>query len=105
MTLAEMLSEAYLEQVGHSVREGVSVSQSSSSLYDRSGRPVGDRPGRLGEHQSSEAQIRTMLNDQKEQILAEYQARVSHHELQAAQAEEERPTPTRTIMATEIGMS
>ena len=68
----------------------MSVSLSSSSMSDRTGSTVGDRPGRLGEHQSSEAQIRTMLNDQKEQILAEYQARINQHEFQAARAEEER---------------
>ena len=42
-----------------------------------------------GEHRSSEAQIRTLLDDQKEQILAECHARVSQHEFQAARAEEE----------------
>ena len=41
----------------HSLREDLSVSLSSSSMSDRTGRPVGDRPGRLGEHRSSEAQI------------------------------------------------
>ena len=44
-------------------------------MSDRTGRPVGDRPGRLGEHESSEAQIRTLLDDLKEQILAECQAK------------------------------
>ena len=58
-------------------------------MSDRTGRPVGDRPGRLGEHQSSEAQIRTLLDDQKEQILAECQERINQHEFQAARAEEE----------------
>ena len=38
---------------------------------------------------STEAQIRTPLDDQKEQILAECQARINQHELQAARAEEE----------------
>ena len=38
---------------------------------------------------STEAQIRTLLDDQKEQILAECQARISQHEFQAARAEEE----------------
>ena len=37
----------------------------------------------------AQAQIRTLLDDQKEQILAEYQARINHHEFQAARAEEE----------------
>ena len=54
-----------------------------------SDRPVGDRPGQPGEHESSEAKIRTLLDEQKEQILADCQARISQHEFQAAQAEEE----------------
>ena len=41
-------------------------------------------------NESSEAQIRTLLDEQKQKVLAECQVRVSHHELQAAQAEEER---------------
>ena len=58
-------------------------------MSDRTGRPVGDRPGRLGEHRISEAQIRTLLDKQKEQILAQCQARINQHEFQAARAEEE----------------
>ena len=84
-----MLHQAHREQAYHSLRVDLSVSLSSSSMSDRTGRPVGDRLGRLGEHQSSKAQIRTLLDDQKEQILAEYQARINHHEFQAARAEEE----------------
>ena len=38
----------------------------------------------------SVTQIRTLLEEQRQTILAECHARVSHHELQAAQAEEER---------------
>ena len=57
-------------------------------MSDRTGQPVGDRPGQPGEHRSSEAQIRTLLDNQKEQILAECQARISQHEFQAARAEE-----------------
>ena len=58
-------------------------------MSDGTGRPVGDRSGRPGEHRNSEAQIRTLLDDQKEQILAECQARINQHEFQAARAEEE----------------
>ena len=88
LTLGEMLTEAYRGQVDYSVREGVSVSQSSSSLSDRTGQPVGDRSGQPDERNSSKAQIRTLLEEQRQTILAECPARVSHHELQAAQAEE-----------------
>ena len=58
-------------------------------MSDRTVRPVGDRPGRPGEHRNSEAQIRTLFDDQKEQILAECQARINQHEFQAARAEED----------------
>ena len=57
-------------------------------MSDRTGRPVGDRPGRPGEHRNQEAQIGTLLDKQKEQILAECQARINQHEFQAARAEE-----------------
>ena len=42
------------------------------------------------EWESSSAQIRTMLNEQRKTIVAEYCEKVSHHELLAAQAEHER---------------
>ena len=72
----------------------MSVSQSSSSVRsDRSGQFDGemvDRSGRPDECNSSKAQIRTLLEEQRQTIIAEYREKVSHHELQAAQAEEER---------------
>ena len=58
------------------------------SMSDRTGRPVGGRLGRPGEHRNPEAQIGTLLDKQKEQILAECQARINRHEFQAARAEE-----------------
>ena len=39
---------------------------------------------------AQKAQIRTLLEEQRQTVLAECHAKVSHHELQAAQAEEER---------------
>ena len=50
----------------------------------QNGRPVGDRAGRPAEQSNQEAQIRTLLDKQKEQILAECQARINRHEFQAA---------------------
>ena len=49
-----------------------------------------DRSGQRDERKSSKAQIRTLLEEQRQTIIAEYREKVSHHELQAAQAEEER---------------
>ena len=46
--------------------------------------------GQPDECNSSKAQIRTLLEEQRQTVLAECNARVSRHELQAAQAEEER---------------
>ena len=42
------------------------------------------------ERESSHAQIRTMLNEQRRTIIAEYSEKVLHHELLAAQAEHDR---------------
>ena len=88
-TLEDMRHRAHRAQVNHSVQEDLSVSLSSSPMSDRTGQPVGDRLVQPGEHESSEAQVRTLLDGQKQKVLAECQARVSQHELQAAQAEEE----------------
>ena len=45
--------------------------------------------GNLWEN-SSNAQIRTLLDEQRQMIIAEYCEKIGHHELQAARAEEER---------------
>ena len=82
--LEGMLREAHRVHCHHSQREDLSVSLSSSSVSDRTERPVGDRAGRPAEQSSQEAQIRTLLDKQKEQILAECQARINRHEFQAA---------------------
>ena len=44
--LEEMLHDAHRVRVSHSQREGLSVGQSSSSVSERTGRPVVDRTGR-----------------------------------------------------------
>ena len=94
LTLGEMVTQAHRGQAHYFEPEGMSVSQSSSSVvFDGSGQPDGemvDRSGKPDERNSSKAQIRTLLEEQRQTILAECHARVSHHELQAAQAEEER---------------
>ena len=61
----------------------VSVSQSSLSVaFDKTGKPVGES--------NSNAQIRTLLDEQRQMIIAEYCEKICHHELHAARAEEER---------------
>ena len=81
VTLGEMLTAAHRGQVGYCVPRGMSVSQSSSVMFDGSGQP--------DERNSSNAQIRTLLEKQGQTIIAEYREKVSHHELQAAHAEKE----------------
>ena len=124
VTLGKMLTEAHRGQVNYCEPEGMSVSQSSSSVvFDGSGKPDGERKvdqsvnfgvtrntysvhskfsgnartekmvdgsGKFDERNSSNAQIRTLLEEQRQTIIAEYREKVSHHELQAAHAEEER---------------
>ena len=100
----------------------MSVSQSSSVVFDGSGKPDGesnvdqsvgfgatrntysahsnfsentrtekmvDGSGKPDERDSSNAQIRTLHEEQRQMIIAEYRDKVGHHELQAARAEEE----------------
>ena len=51
---------------------------------------VVDGSGQPDERNSSNAQIRTLLEEQRQTIIAEYREKVSHHKLQAAHTEEER---------------
>ena len=55
-------------------------------MIDQTGRPVEERIAE--ERESSNAQIRTLLNEQRRTIIAEYGEKVLHHELLAAQAEQ-----------------
>ena len=54
----------------------------AEKMVDRTGKPVGES--------SSNAQIRTLFDEQRQMIIAEYREKVDHHELQTAHAEEER---------------
>ena len=82
-----ILDEAHRVRVYHSQREGLSVGQ-SSSVSQTTGRFVGGRTGRfvgpIGQELNvANAQIRILLERQKERILAEYQAEIKKHEFQA----------------------
>ena len=57
-------------------------------MVDRTGEPVEERIAE--ERESSSAQIRTLFNEQRRTIIAECCEKVSHHEFQAARAEQER---------------
>ena len=51
---------------------------------------VVERSGQPEERNSSNAQIRTLLDEQRQMIIAEYCEKIGQHELQAAHCEEER---------------
>ena len=59
-------------------------------MVDRTEKPVEEITGIAEERESSGAQIRTWFNEQRRTIIAECCEKVSHHELQAARAEQER---------------
>ena len=91
VTLGKLLTEAHREHADYCDSEGVLVSQSSLFVvFDRTGKLVEEIIGIAEERESSSAQIRTLFNEQRKTIIAEYCEKIGHHELQAARAEEER---------------
>ena len=111
LTLGEMFTAAHRGQVDYCVPGSMSVSQSSSVMFDGSGQPDGerlvdrsgqpdvtrnvieahstfsedtriehthDRSGKPDERNSSNAQIRTLLEEQRQMIIAEYREKVGH---------------------------
>ena len=60
----------------------------SKRMIDRTEGPVEERIAE--ERESSNAQIRTLFNEQRKTIIAEYGEKVAHHESLAAQAEQDR---------------
>ena len=81
----------------YSAHKKFSENTQAEKMVDRTGKPVGES--------RSSAQIRTLFDEQRQMIIAEYCEKVSHHELQAARAEEETPHSTRRIMALAKGFS
>ena len=62
----------------------------AEKMVDRTEKPVGESTGTAEERNSSSAQIRTSFDEQRQMIIAECCEKVSHHELQAARAEQGR---------------
>ena len=90
-TLGKLLAEVHRDYADYRCPEGVSVRPSSTSvMVDRTVKPVEEIIGIAEERESSSAQIRTLYNEQTRTIIAECCETVSHHELQAARAEQER---------------
>ena len=66
----------------YSAHSKFSENTQAEKVVDRTGKPVGES--------SSNAQIRTLLDEQRQMIIEEYGEKIGHHELQSARAEEER---------------
>ena len=77
------------QSVGFGVTRNTYSAHSKFSKNTRTEKMV-DGSGQPDERNSSNAQIRTLLEEQRQMIIAEYREKVGHHELQAAHAEEER---------------
>ena len=91
ITIGETLLNACRRRADHSEEEGLSSCLSSSSMsHDRTVKPVvcqlGSQVSSAQEtqrHTSESEQIRTLLDRQSEQILADCQAETRKHEFQA----------------------
>ena len=91
ITIGQTLLNACRRRADHSEEEeGLSSCLSSSSInHDRTGKPVVDRDKShesgygIQRHNSENEQIRTLLDRQREQILADCQAEIREHEFQA----------------------
>ena len=90
----EPVERSDIDHFGFSVRNVNSaqnqfpVITQAERMVDRTGKPVEEMIAE--ERESSSAQIRTLFNEQRKTIIAECCEKVSHHELQAARAEQER---------------
>ena len=77
------------QSVNFGVTRNTYSAHSKFSEHTRTEKMV-DGSGKLVGESSSNAQIRTPLEEQRQMIIEEYREEVVHHELQAAHAEEER---------------
>ena len=77
------------QSIGFGVTRNTCSAHIKFSENTQAGKVV-DRTGKLVGENSSNAQIRTLLDEQRQMIIAEYCEKIGHHELQAARAEQER---------------
>ena len=84
------MGESNVEQsIGFGVTRNMYSAHNKFSANTQAEKVV-DRTGKLVGENNSNAQIRTLLDEQRQMIIAEYCEKFGHHELQAARAEEER---------------
>ena len=74
----------------YSAQNQFPVITQAERMIDRTEGPVEEIIGIAQERESSNAQIRTLLNEQRKTIIAEYCEKALHHESLAAQAEQDR---------------
>ena len=92
----ELVERSDIDHFGFSVRNVYSaqnqfpVITQAERMVDRTGKPVEETIEIAEERESSSAQTRTLFSEQRKTIIAECCEKVSHHELQAARAEQER---------------
>ena len=77
------------QSIGFGVTRNTYSAHSKFSENTRTEKMV-DGSGKPDKRDSSNAQIRTFLEKQRQMIIAEYCEKIGHHELQAAHAEEDR---------------
>ena len=91
----EPLERSDSDHFGFSVRNVKSaqnqfpVITQAERMVDRTVKPVEEIIGIAEERESSSEQIRTLFNEQRKTIIAECCGKVSHHEPQAARAEQD----------------
>ena len=83
------MGESNVDQFGFGVTRNTYSAHSKFSENTQAEKVV-DRTGKSVGENSSTTQIRTLLDEQRQMIIAEYCEKVSHHEFQAARAEQER---------------
>ena len=94
--MGEPVERSDIDHFGFSVRNVYSaqnqfpVITQAKRMVDRTVKPVEEMIEIAEERESSSAQITTLSNEQRRTIIAECCEKVSHHELQAARAEQER---------------
>ena len=81
----------------YSAHSKFSENTQAEKMVDRTGKQVGES--------SSSAQIRTLLDEQRQMIIAECCEKIGHHELQAARAEEERRILQKELWRQQKGFS
>ena len=82
--------ERMVDQSGKSGVTFYVISAHSNFSEDIQTEEMVDRSGQPDERNSSNAQIRTLVEEQRQTIIAEFREKVGHHELQAAHAVKER---------------